>query len=92
MSHSCAFEALRMLIVNHSSHRTLKPYLEKYGLAAEVIPLESFMHAVHFEGECVFSHSRMEASSTTTQSDNLFVKKVDTFPSIVMIKIYVDVS
>lgn len=35
------------LLSVHSNRRTLRPYLDKYGLSAELIPRDSFLHPVH---------------------------------------------
>ena len=70
---------LFLFILKFSSHRVLKPYLMKYSLCAEVIPLEQFLHHAHFEGECLFSRSNI--------GSQLDLRRIDTFSSIHMIKI-----
>ena len=36
----------------YSVNRTLRPYLDKYALEAEIVPLDSFLCRAQLEGEC----------------------------------------
>lgn len=41
-----------LYICTHSVNRTLRPYLDKYALEAETVPLDSFLGRAQLEGEC----------------------------------------
>lgn len=70
-----------------SAKRTLVPFLDKYGLRAESIPLESFLHDLH--GSCV----EMEATSTSegevaaVESENVAEVVLGLFDGIFLLKI-----
>ena len=42
-----------LLYINtYSVNRTLRPYLDKYALEAETVPLDAFLGRAQLEGEC----------------------------------------
>lgn len=50
--------------------RTLVPYLDKYGLDARVIPLDSFMHSAHEEGVVLVRTKKGRSCRSETESMN----------------------
>ena len=65
------------LYLIHSAQRSLQPYLDKYGLQAEVIPKSTFLGAAHDTGVCVCTTSistsvtRHSTSSASAASDSM---------------------
>lgn len=49
-----------------SSHRTIAPYLHKFDMKAEVIPLESFLHYAHLQsGICPLAKSTQSSGNAS---------------------------
>jgi hypothetical protein len=68
----------RFPVIPHSTRRSIAPYLEKYSMTAEIIPLESFLHISHTtDGTCNIAEISTEESKdshlddSSSRSDNL---------------------
>jgi len=64
-----------------SSARSLAPYLERFGLSAEAMNLQDFMHPCHLQSsdELIANSSHMNANNASS-SDSEVVGKVPLFP------------
>jgi hypothetical protein len=75
---------------DRDSSRTMQPFLDKFGFTATVIPLHTFLHPCHREGECLFKTVASDISknrSSKRQRTGATTKEVLTFDSIYLLRI-----
>ena len=65
-------------VIPRSTRRSIAPYLEKYSMTAEIIPLESFLHISHTtDGTCNIAETSTEENKdshiddSSSRSDNI---------------------
>ena len=73
-----------------SISRSLVPYLDMFSLAAQNIPLASFLHPAHSEGVCEFVNLRGDCSGSHARKRNNTARmaEVMSFDSIYLIRIF----